>query len=74
VSEWSQDNLKLYQLILENGMAEFICNKEFLFEFYQTLSFVDKQLSNIDSLTLKLSNLRTLNLVSNNISTIENIP
>jgi hypothetical protein len=55
-------------------MAEFICNKEFLFEFYQALSFVDKQLHNIDSHTLKFSNLKTLNLVSNKISTIENIP
>jgi hypothetical protein len=30
IMEWSEDNLELYQMVLDNGMAEFICNEPFL--------------------------------------------
>jgi hypothetical protein len=30
VTQWSPNNKELYELLLSNGMAEFICNREFL--------------------------------------------
>lgn len=30
VSRWSNNNKQLYSLLISNGMAQFICNKEFL--------------------------------------------
>lgn len=55
-------------------MAEYICNREFLFEFYTHLQFVNSRISSIDIDTLKLTNLKILNLFSNQISVLENIP
>ena len=48
VENWSQDNRKLYTLLLENGMAEYLCNKEFLNEFYENISFRSANLNIID--------------------------
>jgi Leucine-rich repeat (LRR) protein len=74
VQEWSPDNLALYDLILQNGMAEFICNQEYLYEHYQQLAFRNMKLRNIDLLTLRFGNLRTLDLSQNLIATLEHIP
>ena len=30
VQQWSKNNLDLYKLVIENGMAEYICNRQFL--------------------------------------------
>ena len=30
VCKWSRNNEELYHLLLQNGMAEFICNRQFL--------------------------------------------
>lgn len=40
LNRWSSDNKELYDLVIENGMAEFICNREFLNEHYKTLQFM----------------------------------
>lgn len=61
-------------MILENGMAEFICNKPFLYEFYTSLAFIGKGIKVIDHDSAKFSQLKTLNLSENKISTIEYIP
>jgi hypothetical protein len=36
---WSKDNFHLYELLLENGFADFICNKESIRENYKELVF-----------------------------------
>ena len=55
-------------------MAEFICNKEFLNEFYRHLQFENANIIEIDMETSCLKNLRVLNLFKNRIETISNIP
>lgn len=67
IQEWSEDNEELYRNILENGMAEHICNKEYLFEFYRHLSFDHQGLSTIDETCLRFRNLAVLSLSQNNI-------
>lgn len=74
MKEWSEDNLRLYETILENGMAEFICNKEYLYEFYKSLHFDRMGISTIDSAMLRFSNLQILSLKQNNISLISYLP
>lgn len=51
-------------------MAEFICNKEHLFEFYQHLSFQQQNLFQIDEATLRFKNIKILQLVQNNIKVL----
>jgi hypothetical protein len=48
-------------------MAEFICNKDYLFEFYRHLSFAQKNIVRIDEGCLIFKNVKILNLVRNNI-------
>lgn len=55
-------------------MAEFICNREFLNEFYTHLQFMYSGITQIDADSLKLTNLKVLNLFNNKIATIDNIP
>ena len=55
-------------------MAEYICNKEFLNEFYSHLAFNGANIHQIDDDSLLLSNLKVLNLCKNNLSRIQNIP
>jgi hypothetical protein len=55
-------------------MAEFICNREYLQEFYQSLLLPSQNMHIIDSRTLLFSNLKTLNLAQNSISCLEHLP
>lgn len=48
-------------------MAEHICNREFLYEFYRHLAFDCLELRNIDEGTLRFRNLEELSLVQNQI-------
>lgn len=48
-------------------MAEHICNRDFLFEFYRHLSFNVQELRSIDEGSLRLRNLGELSLVQNQI-------
>lgn len=74
VTSWSRDNKELYELLLENGMAEWICNLEFLYSFYKHICFESCRIGALDSESLRLSNLKELNLVGNKISVLENVP
>lgn len=55
-------------------MAEFLCNREYLNEFYTHLQFMYSGITSIDSDATKLCNLKTLNLFHNNITVLENVP
>lgn len=48
-------------------MAEFICNQEYLYDFYRQLSFPGKNLECIDSNSLRFHNLKVLDLSRNSI-------
>lgn len=44
VTAWSIDNQDLYKMLLDNGFADFICNREALYEHYQNLCLVDQDI------------------------------
>lgn len=71
---WSRDNLELYQELLKNGMAEFICNRDFLFEFYRTLKFTHQKIEVLDQSTERFKNLHTLHLSQNRIGSVKHLP
>ena len=48
-------------------MAEHICNREFLYEFYRHLAFHGQELRTIDEGSLRFRNLGELSLVQNQI-------
>lgn len=54
-------------------MAEHICNKEYLFEFYRHLSFDHQGLNTIDETTLRFRNLAVLSLTQNKIKVCLNL-
>lgn len=74
MSGWSIDNKEIYRLLLENGYAEYVCNKEFLYEHYTTLYFLNQGISVIDDDSLRFINLQYLKLNGNNVAVLENIP
>jgi hypothetical protein len=48
-------------------MAEHICNKEYLFEFYRHLNFDNQKIAVIDEYSLKFKNLTVISLIQNDI-------
>lgn len=55
-------------------MAEFICNREYLLEFYQSLLLPAQGIKQIDSPAQLFTNLKTLNVSENSISTLTHLP
>jgi hypothetical protein len=59
---------------LENGFADFVCNREFLGEHYTSLYFIGLSISKMDEDSLLFVNLKFLKLNNNNITVLENVP
>lgn len=57
----------MYELIIANGMAEWICNEEFLAAFYRELNFRSKGIVTLDPRVLRFTSLKTLSLLDNKI-------
>lgn len=74
VSVWSVDNRELYRQLLENGFAEFLCNREFLCELYTTLCLTEQSIIKLDADLSKFVNLKFLKLNNNQIGVLENVP
>ncbi|KRX00625.1 hypothetical protein PPERSA_00852 [Pseudocohnilembus persalinus] len=74
VKKWSIQNEILYNQLLENGFADFICNKQNLKEIYEELVFNDENITEMDQELKKLVNLQILRLTKNFIKRVENIP
>lgn len=55
---------------MENGFADFLCNKEFLREFYKEIKFVDMDIVKMDLDLTTLSNLEVLKLSKNFIKIV----
>ncbi|EGR28501.1 leucine rich repeat protein [Ichthyophthirius multifiliis] len=74
VKQWSEQTEQIYNQLLENGYADFICNKEYLREVFLDLKFNRQYINCMDKELLNLKNLKILELNQNLITTIENIP
>lgn len=59
---------------MENGYADFICNRDHIREVFKTLNFISLQINSIDDELMNFPSLQVLNLNKNIIQTIENIP
>jgi Leucine-rich repeat (LRR) protein len=59
---------------MENGFADFICNKENIIETYTELISDKEKIAQLDAILTKFKNLTLLRLNKNRICIIENLP
>ncbi|KAL4481503.1 hypothetical protein ABPG74_007592 [Tetrahymena malaccensis] len=74
IRQWSEQAEILINEIMENGYADFICNRDHILEVFKNINFINLQINEMDEELLKFPNIEILNLNKNIIKTVENIP